>query len=169
MTTVKLSTSPLPPPPQEWGHSHSWSDCLRVYKTILDAERHADDQVKASSFVEEPKENRMFARLIGYLLLELFNRREVLSEGPCASIVKQIEPTSRRGSAVHDVVFEVGKWHWDYLLRTCASNISLNRSASQFPCRPDVHQEVPNTFLTLFATLHQQVDGDHKGIRERRW
>jgi hypothetical protein len=120
ITTVELSVSPLPRPPppyEEW--RKYWTDHLSTYDIILNAERHADEQVQANPSNQEAKDNVMFARVAGYLLIELFNRRVVLSEAPCASLVKQIESTSREGGPAHEVVFGVGKWHCDHLLRMC--------------------------------------------------
>lgn len=117
---VKLTVSPLPRPPpphEEW--SLSRPIYLKAYNTILEAGDHASEQVKANPFSEEAKDNAMHARVIGYLLLEVFNRRAILTEGPCASIAKQIESASREGLTAHDIVFGIGKWYFDCLLHTC--------------------------------------------------
>ena len=121
MTTIELSASPLPrkPAPSEEWRVHR-PDYLSVYNLVLDAERHANEQVEANLSGREAKDNLMFARVAGYLLLELFSRCAILSEGPCASLAKQLKSPSREGGTAHDVVFGVGKWHRDYLLRLCA-------------------------------------------------
>jgi hypothetical protein len=64
-----------------------------------------------------------FARVAGYLLLELYDRRMTLSDEPASSLVSQLLSRSEEGKCGHDVVFEVGKWHHDYLLRRCASDL----------------------------------------------
>ena len=120
MTTIKLSASPLPRKPapfEDWRVYRP--DYLSVYNLVLDAERHANEQVEANPSSREAKDNLMFARVAGYLLTELFNRRTILSEGPCASLAKQLKSPSREGGTVHDVVFGVGQWHRDFLLRLC--------------------------------------------------
>jgi len=59
------------------------------------AERHADGRVKANPSNRKAKVNVMSAtRVVGYLPVELFIRRTILSERPYAPLVKQIEPES---------------------------------------------------------------------------
>ena len=93
----------------------------------------------------------MFVRLVGFLLLGLFDRRATLSEGPTASLVEKIESSSREGGTVHDVVFEVGKWHWDHLLRTCAFDFLLHRSVLQTGHSPWGPQHPPYSFRVLLS------------------
>ena len=74
--------------------------------------------------------------LVGYLLLELFNRRAILTEASCASLVKRvISPPVESGTA-HDFVFAIGSGGRD-LLRLCAPNLPLRYLPSQFLCSPD--------------------------------
>jgi len=126
MTTIEPSASPLPRKPaqlEDW--EMYMPDCPSVYNLVLEAERHANEQIEANPSSREAKDNLMFARVAGYLLPELFNRRAILSEGPCASLAKQLKSPSREGGTAHDVVFGVGKWHRDYLLRLCALDFFL--------------------------------------------
>ena len=48
---------------------------------------------KADPSNRKAKNNLVSARVVGYLFVELFDRRTILSEGP--SIVKQFEPESQ--------------------------------------------------------------------------
>jgi len=62
----------------------------------------------------------MSARVAGYLLIELFNRREILESGePCSKLTRGVESSSQTGGTAHDVVFAVGRQYCDYFLRTC--------------------------------------------------
>ena len=156
MTTIEISTSPLPQipaPHDEWREYRP--TFLSAYTAVLNAERHANEQLEADPSNREAKENRTFARVAGYFLLELFNRRTILSEMPCVSLVKQLISRPQDGGTVHDVVFRVGKWHFDYLVPMCAFRLVpfVIGSASQFPCSSYVHQELPNAFFTPFAPL----------------
>ena len=151
MTTIELPVSPLPRPPpphNQWGHY--WPDYLRAYNTVLDAERHADEQVETNPSNREAKDDVMFSRLVGFLLLEFFDRRAILSERPCASLAKQIESVPRGGTS-HEVVFEVGKWYWDRWICMCAFDHFLHHSVPQFPCRPEIPRGIPDT-LTSFES-----------------
>ena len=57
--------------------------------------------------------------------IELFNRRATLESGePCAKLARDVESSSQAGCSAHDVVFEVGKWYYDYFLRPSAFGFS---------------------------------------------
>jgi len=123
MTTVELSPTPLsprPPPCDEW--KGSWPNHLKAYDIVLGAERHADEQVEASPSNQEAKDCLMFARVAGYFLLEFFNRRAILSEIPCALLANRLTSPPQDGNTLHGVVFGVGKWYFDHLLRMSALN-----------------------------------------------
>jgi len=126
MTTVELSPTPLPsnpPPYDEW--KGNWPDYLRAYDMALNAERHAGEQVEADPSNREAKDHLMFARVAGYLLLEFFNRRAVLSEIPCRFLVERLISPPQGGDNIHDVVFGVGRWYFDHLLCTSAFSFFL--------------------------------------------
>ena len=86
------------------------SDLLHAYDIIRRAEQFAIQQ--------EQKDDMISAGVVGYLLLELNARSEILGEQPCASIVKEV--TSQvSGKKERDVVFEVGRHYRNKLLRAC--------------------------------------------------
>ena len=114
MTVIRLSPSPLPREPAQSEALDAYSpDYLSAYNLVLDAELHANE-----------RDNLISARVAGYLLLELFNRRGILSEGPCASLVKQLNSPSRQGKSDIQVVFELGEFHRNHLLRLCGFDFS---------------------------------------------
>jgi len=91
MTTVELFSSSLPAKPAPYDKwREDWPTYLSAYNLVLDAERHANEQLEADPSNLGAKQNRTFARVAGYFLLELFNRSTILSEIPCASLVKQL-------------------------------------------------------------------------------
>lgn len=121
MTTVELLATPLPLDPapyEEWRSDQP--EYLATYDMVFAAERHADEQVKANPADRKAKDNLTSARVAGYLLVELFNRRTILSEGPCVSIVKHLEPKS---GDRNDLVFRIGELLRSHFLRLCAFNI----------------------------------------------
>ena len=134
MTTVELSPGPLP--------RRMNKDASEIaYDTVIHAESYADKQLTASQeelgrvtktdrkaaqkTIQEAKENLAFARGAGYLLIELFNRRKTLTNRPYQSLVKQLTSPPRDEGTAHDVVIQVGKWHFDHLLRMCAYGFPL--------------------------------------------
>jgi len=151
MTTIEFSPSPLPRKPapyEEW--REDWRNYLSVYDIVLNAERYAVQLVEANSSDRNAKENTTFARVAGYLLVELYNRRTILSEEPCISLVKQLISPSREPGDVHDVVFKVGERLRNHLVRLCASDFfpaSFSISVSlQFGQRP---RGTPHLLYTL--------------------
>jgi len=147
MTTVALSTNPLPPSPQAWASTPSH---LEAYNLVLKAESHANEQVQVNPN-PEADDRLMSARIAGYLLLELFERREILSDNPCASLVSQIISTSRKFGGTYDAVFGLGEWHRDRLIRMCALDL--------FPAAfgisvPSQFIQLPKGTLNLLQTLH---------------
>jgi len=148
MTT--LSTRPLPPAPS------LRPDYLKTYDIILNAERHAVQQVENSSSDQGAKQNLIYARVVGYLLLELFDRRMILSDGPCESLVKQLTSLPRESGDPRDVVFRVGKLHRDSLLRMCALGFFSSSFgilvSMQFEHQPGSTQHLPCTPRVLHLT-----------------
>jgi len=113
MSTIALSVIPLPPEPAP-------PDYLSAYDKIFKAERHAVQQVEINTANEEEKENLISARAAGYLLVELFNRRAILSERACASLAKQLMLEPRKpGGTDYDLVFDIGSRYREYFLRSC--------------------------------------------------
>ena len=121
MSTIALSVTPLPPEPalyEEWRSASP--DYLNAYDKIFKAERHVVQQVETNPANEEEKENLISARVAGYLLVELFNRRAILSERACASLAKQLMSEPRKpGDTDQDLVFGIGSRYREYLLRSC--------------------------------------------------
>ncbi|KAF9778920.1 hypothetical protein BJ322DRAFT_1113799 [Thelephora terrestris] len=105
---------------------------------ILNAEYHANLQVEANPSRKDAKDNVIFARVAGYLLLELYGRRMTLSDEPASSLVSQLLSRSEEGKCGHDVVFEVGKWHHDYLLRRFRASTTKYPTPSSHPSRPSI-------------------------------
>ena len=126
MATVKFPPSPLPlnPAPYDEWREHR-PGYLSVYDIMLNAERYANEQVEAGLSNREAKDNVMFARVAGYLLIELFNRRAALeSEEPCAKLARDVESGSQAGGTAHDVVYEVGKRYYNSFLLLCTFGFS---------------------------------------------
>jgi len=142
---------------------------LSAYEKVYNAECYAVQQVEVDPTSKEAKQNIMSSRVAGYLLGEFFNRHAILSEGPCASLVKQLTSSPQEpGDTDHDLVFNVGKWHHEYFLRLCTFDC-LCRSASQFPCNSDIYRAVPSTIPTPFVSLLQHPGGYDKGLYDGRW
>ena len=92
-----------PSPYNEW--YQRWPNYLIAYDTTLNA-RRANEQVEADPSNQEAKDNLTIARVAGYLL-ELFGRREILSETPCASVVNQLTSPPRGGNTARRVLYKL--------------------------------------------------------------
>ena len=150
MTIIESSPSPLPREPAQSEALGAYNpDYLNAYNLVLDAECHVGKQVRDHPSNQQTKDNLISARVAGYLLLELFNRRGVLSEGPCASFVEQLNSPSRAGKSGIHVVFELGEYYRNYLLRLCGFDFFPAlfgiSASSQFEQPPRSTQHPPHT------------------------
>ena len=99
----------------------------------------------------------MFARVVVYLLVELFNQRAISSEGPCASIVKQLEPGPGGGGKL------VFRWVNDTIVAFCACVSSIAASVSMQFKHPPGSTIAPLTLFGRLANLSGYGEGLHGG------
>ena len=119
-TTIEpYSQLPLQPTPDQ-----DWFIYCDAYDIVLDAERHAMESGP------EGQDNLLFARVAGFLLIEFFDKRAILSVEPCASLALEIVSSPLAGTTTHDLVFNLGKQYYDYFIFPCTSGSSLRRSPS---------------------------------------
>jgi len=109
------SQLPLQPTPDQ-----DWSEYHDAYDIVLDAERHAMERLHAIPLGREERDNLIFARVIGFLLIELFDKRAILSVEPCASLALDIVSPPLAGTTTNDLVFDLGGWYHDCYIRGCA-------------------------------------------------
>ena len=115
MAVVELHPNSLPSKPPAFD---PWPELSSAYDRTLCAEIHAAERVKAD---QSAQNNVIFARIAGYLLLETFERRGTLGNGPCRALVTSLLSDVREPAEdEHDIVFRVGKSHHDHLIRLCA-------------------------------------------------
>lgn len=151
MTTVELSPSPLPLKPapwEDWGNDQP--SYQSAYDMILTAERHADQKINANPSDKEARGQLISARVVGYLLVELYTRRSILYDKPAAWLMREILSESQQGGSSHDVIFGVGKWHRDHLLRTCAFDLFLTSFCISISSQS---VRLPGSTLHLLYTL----------------
>ena len=99
----------LPTPQSHQLPSRGIDAYLRVYEAEVEA------------ILSRHKENLVFAWVIGFLLLELFNARNgILGNEAYESIVKDVlSPPLDLNHSCHQVVFTLGKLYRDHLIRCC--------------------------------------------------
>lgn len=116
-----MTTKPSSPLPLNPFNDPTWlSEYFPAYEVVLNAESHADDLFKANPRGRGEKENLAYARLTGFLLIELFDKRKVLLVDPCTALALAIATPPRDGGSVHDLVFSLGKLYCNHFIRTCA-------------------------------------------------
>ena len=156
MTSVELRPLPLPPSPPEYDTWHK--DCpqyLSAYNLAFNAERYATQKLVADSTTND---NIISARVAGYLLVELFNWREILTTRPCDQLSKEIQSESQEsGGSVNGVVYKVGKFYRDRFIRLCAFHftyvirclnfLAVRTTTTTYPT-PSLHPSPPS-FDTL--------------------
>ena len=139
-----------PAPSEEW--RVTWPTYLSTYDIILDAEDHPVQvqQVETDSSDQEASDNLMFARVAGYLVLEFFIRRVILTETPCVS-------PSREFGTARDVVFAIGSRGRENPLSLCVYGLLLLHLTSQFLCSLEIYQEVYHTLLASLVSFRRHV------------
>ena len=120
----------------------------------------------------------VFARVVGYLLIELFERKEVLDPTPCKSVRDSILSESRQASpAAHSVVFKMGREYRDHLIRACAFDFfpyivqflkifAVRQSPMGYP-EPSQHPSRP-AFDNIEAMVNDIIQADGKDYRTVR-
>jgi len=124
---MEITPSPLPRRPS---YDREWDPYRYAYALVLSAEYHANEQ--------GGKDNLVFARVTGFLLIELFKKRKILSLEPCASLALEILSPPLVGTT-DDLVFKLGKWYNRYLMCARAigsSPVSFGSSVSLQIVRP---------------------------------
>ena len=118
MTSVELHPSPLPSlPPTHDTWQKYWPQYLSAYNLALNAETYATQQAEADP---AQNDNITSARVAGYLLLEFFHLRDILTTGACEQISKELHLENQEpGGSVNDVVFKIGKFYRDRFIRLC--------------------------------------------------
>jgi len=145
-TTV--NSQPLHPQPLS---DREWSKFSRAYDIVLDAEHHAEERLAINPLGQKEKANLIFARATGFLLIELFDKRKILSVTPCVTLALEITAPPLTGSTPHDLVFSLGKRHIDYFIRPCEFG-STSTSFISFSCRSGMRQGLLNVTCTRFAS-----------------
>ena len=93
------------------------ANAISVYRRILEAE--------ARAVQDGADENVISARVIGYLLLELYTRCPTLGDQAWSKVIQEVVSLSQDSEHdEHDVVFMVGQRHRDHLIRGCAPDYS---------------------------------------------
>ena len=138
MTSANLKPLPLPSHPETYDiWQRDQPQYLSAYNLAFDAEVYATQQA------DPPRKNDiMFARVAGFLLVELFNWRAILTEGPCEFLSNALRSNDRDCGTTNDVVFKIGEFYCNRFLRVCASHffrtsfgISISLQFGQSPRR----------------------------------
>jgi hypothetical protein len=99
---------------------NEWPKPVSAYEKILRAEVRV--------LQDETNESIVSARVVGYLLLELYARRDILGERPYAKVIDEVVPApqdrgyDKLGDNV--LIFELGQQYRDHLIRACTFNYS---------------------------------------------
>ena len=125
MVELEPSRLPLEPAAYVFWHENR-PKFSRANNRALRAEFHAAEQAEVDPTYQDAQDTVNFARIAGYFLLEHFDRRTTLGEGPCKALRKSILSEVREPAEdVHDVVSSVGRCYHGRLIRLCALISSL--------------------------------------------
>ena len=151
---IMLTASPLPtvesPQFKESGLGEL-ANAISVYRRILEAE--------ARAVQDGADENVISARVIGYLLLELYARCPTLGDQACSKVIQEVISLSQDSEHdEHDVVLMVGKRHRDHLIRGCRLDYLSVLFKISVASSQDTRQAIHPAFLTHFASFPRHVD-----------
>jgi hypothetical protein len=120
MSVVTLLSAPLPRNPpnhQQWAENEP--NLQSAYDLTVYAEHHATQKLHTNPNDREAKENITSARVAGYLLIALFDRRGALTDKAWRQVSNELRSQAREHGDEHDRVFAIGKWYRNYFLRAC--------------------------------------------------
>jgi len=148
--------------PLESSHRPEWPKYRNTYGIVLGAERHAQERFAIKPSGREEEYNLLFARVTGFLLIELFNERAILSVEPCASLASEIISPPVAGGTTHDLVFGLGRYFYDYFKRTwhCAFGSSPYCSAPHFSHRSHTRRGLDINYTPFESLLRQHREHD---------
>ena len=181
MAVVESQKGPLPKKPAKYD---SWNSILPGYTEAYDlafkADINATKDASDNPASDTAKENMVLSRVVGYLLIELFDRKGVLDPTPCESVRDSILSKSQQASqTTHDVVFEMGRKYRDHLIRACAFDFfpvlsSFSRSL-QFGNPPwgtwnplNIPHALLLTISKLWSTISYRQMARTIGLSEKR-
>ena len=145
MPVVTLESEALPCLPQcyaDWKKEEPL--CTQAYDLVLEAEKHARHERNDDKIVS--------ARVVGYLLIELFARSKILPKDSYRCVAEEITSEPReQGGGPFALIFEIGKRYRDRFLRLCAS-LSFPTSLSiMISYSLDNHHHVPRILTAPFT------------------
>ena len=166
MATVELRPLPLRVPSQLTTYE-IWREkspqYLVAYTLAFNAENYATRQAEASTTKkakEIAQKNVMYARVAGYLLVELFDRHEILTEGPCSRLSTDLLSGDREGGDANDVVFRLGQVYRDRFIRLCALHLfhtSFGISISPQFGQPALRTPHPHRTLLVLPSTRWKI------------
>lgn len=116
----------MPEAYEEWRRVPS-TKCNEAYDLILSAEAHAHQQTPPQPG-ESAARKVVMARVVGYLLLELYNRRWILGDRPYQWIAQEVYAAASVPEKVHYIIYEFGERYMAYFMRLCVSTPFLYHS-----------------------------------------
>ena len=121
MSTVEFEPKRLPPEPPVYEACDIDRDAyLSAYKRVLFAERQAIERVEDNPTGKTAQDDMISARVAGYLLIEFWDRKGVLTDAPCLDIVRSLASPHRGSGDPCKTVFDIGKFYRNYFLQLCA-------------------------------------------------
>jgi hypothetical protein len=156
------ANSSLSPDPTTY-EGLSWRDesqYLRAYLRAYNAEIYATQQAEANPTNKQAKDNIISARVAGYLLVELFRQREILTKEPCRYLSKGLLSEDQEDGDANDTVFKVGKFYRNKLIRLCAFyffHMSFDISIYLQFGKPPRHTPHPHRILLALPSTHWKL------------
>jgi len=120
------------------------------------AKDHAKNQLASFPSSQKEKDNLMFTRVTGFLLIKFFEKYTILSPQPCTSLTfKNLSPLNKNTIPTSDQVFKFGKWYNNYFTHMCAFDSSpmLFRISVFFANQTSTKKYPPPTRHSSFSSF----------------
>ena len=133
------------------------SDFQEYPKAITAYMKVAGAQLQANFDEEKVR----FTRVVGYLLLRLYDERSMLGNRPLERVVEEVMSIPQYGGAGgHDDIYKLGERYQNGLLRACASGylcvFFITSVILQFGYRRNQTPHLPHTLQALLTVRLQR-------------
>lgn len=161
MSRIQLFSGPLPARPPKYQQWSEHDPSLRsAYDLTRQAEFQANTKIDANPSDHEAQENLISARVVGYLLIELFNLSWSLTPKPYKYLSREIRSESREHESAEGNVYQLGKWYRDHFIRMFRTSTTRYPTPVSYPSRPSFDTEADMT--------KDRMEADRKNYQDAR-
>ena len=124
-THLKIDlTKPVLPPVASDVLKGAIANVVSVYGLVVDAEAEAIREHRGTA------QDRLYIRIIGFLIIEFLQRTHIFGSTPVKQITNEITSRGQIGQDQFNVICELGEHYYNHLLRPCMWSAVIFRDVS---------------------------------------